>query len=194
MFILQKSSFCLSQSEYWAPNPGTFRATIVPAPSLLGEWPPTVCGPVFFRQSWSAFWLELWELFSALRRHAFCCQEIFFSWSEWNAERLLCTCKDQQHARPELHPYMFFGTRGCLIFQLCCEYPWASHLSETVNISCILHLPFVSLPMHPFTSSALFILPLASFPTSLLMSKIHTSFHKRPWNLVQKYCQSCTTK
>lgn len=42
-------------------------------------------------------------MFSALRRHALCCEKVLFCWSGWNAEGLLCTCEAQQHDRPELH-------------------------------------------------------------------------------------------
>lgn len=120
---------------YPFPNPGTF----------------------LFRQSWCAFWLRLRGMLSALRRHAFFCEEVFFCWSEWDAEGLLCTYK---------------GTPGLNFTTLCSLAPedvWffscavnlhgPHRLSETIHISYVLHLPFLPLSMHTLSPSALFMLP-----------------------------------
>lgn len=148
-----------------------------------------VCGPVFFRQSWSAFWLVLagWEGFLLWEVMLFAVRK--YSLAGLSGMQKDCCALAKTSSMP--------GLNFTITCSLAPEGAWffsCAVNNETIHIFCILYLPFVSLPIYPFSPSALFVFPHPSFPPSLLMSKICTSFHKRPWNLVQKCCQSCITK
>lgn len=67
---------------------------------------------------------------SALRRCAFCCEEVLFCWPGWDGEGLLCTCRTQHETMPGLQHSLLTlssvtseGDPTFLLCLLCCESP-----------------------------------------------------------------------
>lgn len=169
-----------SQSEYSAPS------SVCPLGSRVCCLYTSTVGWLYLLQSVAQFPSGKAGVFSDWRWRpagdVFCFEKVCFllwgsafllPWVECRGiavQGLLCTCKAQWQAMPELHHplltlCMFCGTRewppcfSAVLWISCGPHP----VSSAIQISCILLLPFLLLPMHPFPLQlSLFFLLLAS--------------------------------